>query len=207
MSWLYSDVIPLFKKSDAANASNYRPISLLSSCSKLMESIINDSIVTYLRTNGLIHANQHGFVSKKSTTTQLLECMYEWTMALDQSIPVDIVYIDFAKAFDTVSHSKLIYKLSKSGIQGTLLKWIAAFLSNRKFRVKLNDSFSQFRNVTSGVPQGSIFGPTLFLLYLNDVVSQFSSVQCKMFADDVKLFVRLNDIMTLCLLAPNYKTP
>ena len=111
---------------------------------------------------------------------------------MDEAIPVDIVYIDFAKAFDKVSHNKLIPKLGKAGIHGPLLKWITAFLSNRKFRVKLNGNFSQFRSLTSGVPQGSILGPTLFLLYINDIVCEFPNVQCKIFADDVKLFVNLN---------------
>ena len=139
-SWLCSDLVPLFKKGDACNASNYRPISLLSSCCKLMESIVNDSLVGHLKAFGLICSNQHGFVSKKSTTTQLLECLHEWTQALDNKIPVDVIYIDFAKAFDTVSHKKLIHKMSKIGIQGSLLKWIqgrvAIIATSRPPRIK-----------------------------------------------------------------------
>ena len=103
---------------------------------------------------------------------------------------MDIVYIDFAKAFDTVSHKKLISKIASFGIQGTLLKWLSAFLTDRTFKVRVSNALSTSRSVISGVPQGSVLGPTLFLLYINDISANFINVSCKLFADDVKLYMK-----------------
>jgi ribonuclease P/MRP protein subunit RPP40 len=157
---------------------------------RLMESIINNSIVHYLRSNELINDSQHGFLRKRSTCTNLLDSIHDWAVALNYKHSVDVIYIDFRKAFDTVSHPKLISKLESYGFSGFLLHWLKAFLSNRSQSVKVDGHFSSSVSVTSGVPQGSVLGPTLFLLFINDITDQLNNldVSVKLFADDLKLY-------------------
>jgi ribonucleases P/MRP protein subunit RPP40 len=155
-----------------------------------MERIINSVLLDYLLNNSLISKEQHGFVKRKSTCTNLLECLDQWTMNMQSRFITDVIYFDFRKAFDTVSHPKLLVKLSAYGLSGNLLVWIQAFLSNRLQSVRIGNSTSSPASVTSGVPQGSVLGPTLFLLFINDVPGIFDGlmVSCKLYADDVKLF-------------------
>ena len=135
-----------------------------------MESIINEPLLDFLLDNELISKHQHGFLSKRSTCTQLVESLQDWVIALKKNIPVDITYIDFKKAFETVSHPKLIHKLSSYGIRFELLAWIQEFLKNRSQCVVIDGHFSKFVDVKSGVVQGSVAGPLLFVLYINDII-------------------------------------
>jgi len=190
--WLTAEVIPLYKKGNVSDPSNYRPISLTSICCKIMETLVKNQVVDYLHAHKLISKEQHGFLSKKSVATQMLECVNDWTRCVMNKRCTDVVYLDFAKAFDSVCHSKLITKLRGYGITGTLLTWISAFLSNRKQRVILNDCHSEYSSVTSGVPQGSVLGPLLFLLYVNDVCAVATGdVKMKLFADDIKMYAEV----------------
>jgi len=129
--WLQAFITPVFKKGNPALSSNYRPISLTCTLCKLMEVIVKDQLLSYLLNKGLITKDQHGFMSRHSTVTNLLECTHDWYVSFQNRIPVDVIYIDFSRAFDSVVHSKLIHKLSSFGICGKLLMWIKAFLSNR----------------------------------------------------------------------------
>ena len=191
--WLQSFITPIFKKGNAADPMNYRPISLTATMCKLMEVIIKDQLVRYLVTKGLINKHQHAFISNHSTATNLLECINDWLVFIKSPNRTDVVYIDFSKAFDTVVISKLLFKLECYGITGLLLRWIQFFLSNRMQCVVLDHCFSSFTDVTSGVPQGSVLGPILFLIYINDIDSVCSgNTHLQLFADDAKLYSGIN---------------
>jgi Reverse transcriptase (RNA-dependent DNA polymerase)/Endonuclease-reverse transcriptase len=199
--WLVSKVTPIFKKGVASNPSNYRPVSLTSTCCRLMESIIKDTITSHFKRHDLITAHQHGFRKGRSTETQLLECVNDWTLALDQGFCVDIVYIDFAKAFDSVSHNKLLCKILGYGISGKLNAWISAFLQNRSQYVAIEDECSSVSPVLSGVPQGSVLGPVLFEVYINDLPDCLpKEITTKLFADDVKLYKVIRNLSDQALL-------
>ena len=193
--WKLSTVTPIFKKGSPSDPSNYRPISLTCIASKIMESGIKDYLLTHMKSAGLINSSQHGFMASKSTTTHLLECCSDWNVALRSRKAVDVIYLDFAKAFDSVVHSKLLAKLASYGINNMVLKWIEAFLIGRSQCVRIGNSSSSYRSVTSGVPQGSVLGPILFIIYVNDIVHSATSktVFIKMFADDTKLYTVLED--------------
>jgi len=149
-----------------------------------MESVINKFLVDFLTANKLLSDKQFGFQKQKSCALQLIKCTNRWIDLLDNKKPVDVVYVDFQKAFDTVAHSKLILKLKPIIPNRFLLTWIESFLSGRTQTVILNNSVSTTVNVTSGVPQGSVLGPTLFLLYINDIVDCIRHSQVTLFADD-----------------------
>ena len=184
--WGMANITPLFKKGSKLDAVNYRPVSLTSVLCKLMEGIIRDVLMEYFYENNLISKQQHGFVRKRACVTNLLECQNMVSKNIMEGNTVDVVYTDFSKAFDKVSHNKLLYKLRAYGVDGMMLSWIQAFLKGRKQCVVMGDVESKWEDVTSSVPQGSVLGPFLFVVYINDLPDCLEN-DCKMYADDNKV--------------------
>ena len=185
--WKSANVSPIFKKGSKSKCTNYRPVSLTSIICKTMESFIRDKILEHMQENHLLSPCQHGFVPGRSCSTQLIKCLDVWTKILDEGSNLDAIYLDFSKAFDSVPHRRLIVKLESYGITGDILAWVTDFLSNRKQRVMVNGEPSEWLQVTSGVPQGSVLGPVLFVVFINDMPEVTHSFM-QMFADDAKVF-------------------
>ena len=192
--WKKANVTPVHKKNDKQQIKNYRPISMLPICGKMLEKIIFNRLYSYLSTQNLITKNQSGFRPGDSTTNQLLYFTNEIHKAFDdpKSLEVRSIFLDISKAFDKVWHEGLIFKLERNGISGNVLKLLKSYLANRKQRVALNGVFSEYANVESGVPQGSVLGPLLFLVYINDLEENIRS-KIRFFADDTMLFSIVND--------------
>ena len=185
--WKVAEVVAIFKKGSRSETGNYRPVSLTCIVCKVLESLIRDEIVRFFTENQLYTNCQHGFRKKRSCTTQLLEVMEDITKLLDEKNSVDIIYLDFRKAFDTVPHERLLVKLEAYGISGKIVSWIREFLVNRQQVVRVGDELSKKIEVKSGIPQGSILGPILFTIFINDLPDNVSSY-CKVFADDTKIY-------------------
>ena len=190
--WKTGEVIPIYKKGDRRCPASYRPVSLTAIPSKVLESIVRDHLLEHFSSTGLLHEAQHGFLPRRSCSSQLMEAIEDWSAAVEDGDPVDIAYLDFSKAFDSVPHQRLLGKLRAYGVRGKLLGWIEAFLVGRKQRVVIQGSKSAWAPVTSGIPQGSVLGPTLFTIFVNDMPSQVTN-SIKLFADDTKLYCRVPD--------------
>ena len=184
--WKEANVTPIFKKGDRKLPGNYRPISLTSVVGKVLEGIIADRILDHLESNNLLLDSQHGFRRRRSCLTNLIEFFHHMLTEYDQSRAIDILYLDFQKAFDKVPHQRLMVKTRALGIQGMLAEWIKNWLTDRRQRVVVNGEISNWASVTSGVPQGSVLGPLLFIIYINDIDVDIVSRIAK-FADDTKL--------------------
>ena len=185
--WLTANIVPVYKKGDKSNPVNYRPISLTSVCCKTMEHIICHSILDHLNTHTIINPIQHGFRPGLSCQTQLILLVDEILEAMDQRHQVDLIMLDFSKAFDTVAHNKLLLKLEYFGIQLHTYSWIRTWLTNRTQKVVVEGETSNHLKVLSGVPQGTVLDPLMFLLYVNDISTGIGS-SIRLFADDCVLY-------------------
>jgi hypothetical protein len=190
-------VIPIFKKEDNSLFTNYRPISLLPQFSKILEKLFNNRLDAFIEKHDTLSSSQYGFRSKMSTSLALLELTEEITTALDNKKCTIGVFIDLKKAFDTIDHKLLIKKLNHYGIRGIANTWLTSYLQNRQQYVNLDDENSDLANVVCGVPQGSILGPKLFILYINDICKTSSLLKFILFADDTTIFRSGNDPVQL----------
>src|SRR2546425_8682789 len=193
----------LYLKKGKNLVENYRPISLTCITCKLMESIIRDQMMDYFLINKLFNEYQYGFINGRSVVLQLLKIIDDWLVNLENGHQIDVIYTDFEKAFDKVPHKRLLMKLTSYRVDEKLIAWIKAFLCNRMQQVKINGVLSGSRNVPSGIPQGTVLGPLLFIIFINDLPEVCSNLsKIFLFADDAKLYkcisnmsdcVKLND--------------
>lgn len=185
--WKHAKITPVPKTDDYSLVSSFRPISLLCTSVKILEHIIFKHLSKFIERNNLITPLQHGFRKGYSTVTQLIETFHDLAAAIDMNGQVDVILLDFEKAFDRVSHQKLLIKLKPILKNEKLLAWITAYLSVRSQCVAIDGVTSSSAPVKSGVPQGSILGPLFFLLFINDIVLNLP-VKIKLFADDCILY-------------------
>ena len=191
--WTSVHIVPVHKKNDKSNPSNYRPISLTSVVIKVLEKLVHRNVVFALESHGLLSNFQHGFRARRSTVGLLSEAVYDWALALEQRKSVHSLLLDLAKAFDSVPHYHLLLRLDLLGIRGDLLNWFRAFLTCRRQRVVINGQTSSWLDVRSGVPQGSVLGPLLFILYIDGLHHSVTNSTLKIFANDVTLYKVVTD--------------
>ncbi|MCG8078457.1 MAG: reverse transcriptase family protein, partial [Candidatus Thiodiazotropha taylori] len=198
--WRNAHIVPVFKKGEKHLPSNYRPVSLTSIVCKLLEHIVHSSVMDHFDRHRILTDNQHGFRARRSCETQLITTIQKIASSMSKRGQVDVILLDFAKAFDKVPHQRLLHKLEFYGVRNSTLNWIESFLSHRKQSVLLEGTRSSEADVLSGVPQGTVLGPLLFLAYINDLPESTKHSDARLFADDCLLFRHINNSQDSALL-------
>ena len=190
-------VSPIFKSGEKNDPSNYRPISVLSCVARVFEKLIYEQLYSYLIVNNLLNPRQSGFRSLHSTVTALLDLTNDWCFNIDRGLVNGVMYLDLKKAFDTVDHALLITKLKFMGLRETTLNWFKSYLSTRPQTCFVNGVYSDKKTITCGVPQGSILGPLLFLIFINDLTTCLKFGRGRMYADDTNVSFSANNLIDL----------
>ena len=187
--WKVAKVTPIFKKGAKSDLNNYRPISLLPIVSKSFKKIVYQQLYDYLNENKLLSNYQSGFRSLYSTQTALLETTNNWSINIDNGLLNGVIFIDLKKAFDTIDHEIILRKLVNYGVDENSLRWFASYLSNRGQKCNVNGALPYANEISCGVPQGSIIGSILCLIYINDLPNCLATACAKMFADDTNISI------------------
>ena len=190
-------VIPVYKSGEQNSLTNYRPISLLSNFSKFFEKVMHNRLPSFIERHEILFSLQFGFRRKHSTCHSLISLTNNIASDIDRGHLAAGVFIDLSKAFDTLDHQILFSKLEHYGVRGVALQWIRSYLSNRKQFVQIKDTRSEFYEIKCGVPQGSILGPLLFILYVNDLQRALKQATSLLFADDTSIYYSHSDIKQL----------
>ena len=192
--WKAAKVCPIYKEGSPLDTSNYRPISLLSVCLKLFEKIVHKQLYLHLATNGLLSTNQSGFRPTHSTVTALIDVTDYILENIDRGLYTGAIFLDLKKAFDTVDVPNLLGKLSSLGVHGTEQLWFKSYLTDRNQCVSIGGETSELNSVQYGVPQGSVLGPLLFIVYVNDIQEQVKQCKITLYADDTAIFFASKDV-------------
>ena len=192
-------IIPIFKNGQKTEFTNYRPISILSQFSKILEKLFNLRLEKFLDANKILSDSQYGFRTGMSMVHAAAELVEQISSAIDGQSCCAGVFIDLKKAFDTVDHELLVEKLNVYGIRGIANKWLQNYLTNRKQYVVIDDHSSDLLDMTCGVPQGSVLGPILFIIYINDICNVSDVVKCVLFAEDTNIFCSERNLTDLQL--------
>ena len=187
-------IIPIYKAKDKKHISNYRPISLLPVISKILEKVVHKNLYTFLEKNKVLYASQYGFRKNRSTVNAITELVCQITNAIENKQNALSVFLDLSKAFDTIDHKILLRKLEFYGVRGLALNWFQSYLTDRKQYVLYNNVQSQTLDITCGVPQGSVLGPLLFLIYVNDIANCLTHSKLIYFADDTTVSRCIDDL-------------
>lgn len=187
LDWKTSNIAPIYKKGSKNSPTNHRPISLTSIVVKTLERIVHRKVYDHLTKYNILSPNQHGCRARHSCQTQLLQAVDDWAQSINNYSSTHAIFLYFSQAFDTVPHQSLLLKPESCGIHGHLLEWFRAFLTDRKQRVCIDHCYSDWTSVSSGVPLGSILGPLLFIIYIDDLGRNIKS-KIRLFADDCVLY-------------------
>ena len=191
--WKIARITAIYKnKGSKKMAANYRPVSLTSVVCKVLETIVRSHVMNYMKNNKMISSTQFGFLPGRSCALQLLKVLDIWTKALEEGYDIDVIYMDYMKAFDTVPHRRLIGKLKSYKFSSQITSWIQNFLSDRKQFVTVNGENSELCPVLSGIPQGSVLGPVHFTIFINDLPGRVTS-EAFLYAYDTKIFNKIKE--------------